>query len=401
MTEGKQNKFFTIVAALFLIGFTFFILKELQSILLPFFIALIISFLFEPYYEWLKKKRIPGAISLVIVIITILILANITSVFVFTSINAFTKEIPKYTEKSKNIVEAITLSLNNWGFFNQLANITSVFVFTSINAFTKEIPKYTEKSKNIVEAITLSLNNWGFFNQYLKDSFDLSKVLNGEAIAAFITSLFSSIVSLFGNFVLILIYVIFLLSEFGSIRRRVLKAFSSERSRQIADTMTDIFKDVKKYIVGKTLINLSYGILVTVILWIFGVDFFIVWGFLAFMMAYIPTIGSMISTILPFTTALIQFDGDFTRPIIILILMVVSANLIGNIVEPKILGDKLNLSPILLLLSLIFWGYLWGLIGMILSVPIMSMIKIILGKFESTKPLSILMSYNVTGSKSS
>jgi len=355
MTEGKQNKFFTIVAALFLIGFTFFILKELQSILLPFFIALIISFLFEPYYEWLKKKRIPGAISLVIVIITILILAN----------------------------------------------ITSVFVFTSINAFTKEIPKYTEKSKNIVEAITLSLNNWGFFNQYLKDSFDLSKVLNGEAIAAFITSLFSSIVSLFGNFVLILIYVIFLLSEFGSIRRRVLKAFSSERSRQIADTMTDIFKDVKKYIVGKTLINLSYGILVTVILWIFGVDFFIVWGFLAFMMAYIPTIGSMISTILPFTTALIQFDGDFTRPIIILILMVVSANLIGNIVEPKILGDKLNLSPILLLLSLIFWGYLWGLIGMILSVPIMSMIKIILGKFESTKPLSILMSYNVTGSKSS
>jgi AI-2 transport protein TqsA len=355
MTDGKQNKFLTIVAALFLVGFTFYILKELQSILLPFFIALIISFLFEPYYEWLKKKKIPGALSLVIVIITILILAN----------------------------------------------ITSVFVFTSINAFTKEIPKYTEKSQNIVQTITLSLNNWGFFNQYLKDSFDLSKVVNGEAIAAFATNFFSSIVSLFGNFVLIMIYVIFLLSEFSSIRRRVLRAFSSERSRTIADTMTDIFKDVKKYIVGKTLINLSYGILVTVILWIFGVDFFIVWGFLAFLMAYIPTIGSLISTVLPFTTALIQFDGHLAVPIVILILMVVSANVIGNIVEPKILGDKLNLSPILLLLSLIFWGYLWGLIGMILSVPIMSMIKIILGKFESTKPISILMSYNVTGSKSS
>jgi len=355
MTEGKQNKFLTIVAALFLVGFTFYILKELQSILLPFFIAVIISFLFEPYYEWLKKKRIPVAISLVIVIITILIIAN----------------------------------------------ITSVFVITSINAFTNEIPKYTEKSKHIIEAITLSFNNWGFFNQYLKDSLDLSKVLNGEAIAAFITGFFSSIVSLFGNFILILIYVIFLLSEFGSIRKRILKAFSSERSRQIADTLTDIFKDVKKYVVGKTLINLSYGTLVTVILWIFGVDFFIVWGFLAFLMAYIPTIGSLISTVLPFSTALIQFDGDLTRPIVILILMVVCANLVGNIVEPKILGDKLNLSPILLLLSLIFWGYLWGLIGMILSVPIMSMIKIILGKFEQTRPLSILMSYNVTGSKSS
>ncbi|MFA5404889.1 MAG: AI-2E family transporter [Ignavibacteria bacterium] len=354
MTEGKQNKYLTIVAALFLVGFTFYILKELQAILLPFFIALVISFLFEPYYEWLKSKKIPGAISLVIVIITILILAN----------------------------------------------IASVFVFTSINAFTIEIPKYTEKSTRIVESISVNLGNWDIYNRYFKDSFNLSKILNGQAIATFATSFFSSIISLFGNFVLILIYVIFLLSEFGSIRIRILKAFSSDKSRKITDALTDIFKDVKKYIVGKTLINLSYGTLVTLILWIFGVDFFIVWGFLAFLMAYIPNIGSLISIVLPFTTALIQFDGDFTRPLIILILMVVSANLIGNIVEPKILGDKLNLSPILLLLSLIFWGYLWGLIGMILSVPIMSMIKIILGKFESTKPISILMSLNVTGSKS-
>jgi AI-2 transport protein TqsA len=351
MTDGKQNKFFTIVAALFLVGFTFFLLKELQSILLPFFIALIISLLFEPYYEWLKSKKIPGAISLVIVIITILIIAN----------------------------------------------ITSIFVITSINAFTKEIPKYTEKSKNIVDVITYSFNNWGFFNQHLKDSLDLSKIINGEAIALFVTNFFSNIVSLFGNVVLILIYVIFLLSEFGSIRKRIFKAFSSGRSKKIDDTLTDIFKDVKKYLVGKTLINLTYGIIVTVILWSFGIDFFIVWGFLAFLMAYIPTIGSMISTILPFTTALIQFDGELTRPIIILILMIVCANLVGNIVEPKVLGDKLNLSPILLLFSLIFWGYLWGLIGMILSVPIMSMIKIVLGKFEQTKSLSILMSYNVTG----
>jgi AI-2 transport protein TqsA len=321
---------------------------------LPFFIALVISFLFEPYYEWLKKKKIPGAISLIIVVVTILIIAN----------------------------------------------ITSLFVFTSINAFTKEIPKYTEKSQNIINAISINLSNWGFYNQYVKDSFDITKIVNGEAIANFATGFFSSIINLAGNFVLIMIYVIFLLSEFGSIRRRVLRAFSSERSRTIADTMTDIFKDVKKYIVGKTLINLSYGILVTAILWIFGIDFFIVWGFLAFLMAYIPTIGSLISTVMPFTTALIQFDGHLTIPIVILILMVVASNVIGNIIEPKILGDKLNLSPILLLLSLIFWGYLWGLIGMILSVPIMSMIKIILGKFDSTRPISILMSLNVTGSKS-
>ena len=73
--------------------------------------------------------------------------------------------------------------------------------------------------------------------------------------------------------------------------------------------------------------------------------------------------------------------------------------LIGNLVEPKILGDRLNLSPILLIFSLVFWGYLWGVVGMLLSVPIMSMIKIVLSKFESTRPLSILMSYEVVSAK--
>lgn len=350
MNDLKQNRFLTIVAAVFLVGFSFYVMKELQSILLPFFIAVIVSFLFEPYYEWLKKKHIPGGIAIIIVIITILIISNITSVFVLTSINSFTSEIPKYTEKTRVLA----------------ANITS------------------------------TLHSWGFFNDYLKDSLDLSKLASGEKITGIATDFFTSLVSIFGNFVLVLIYTIFLLSEFGSIRKRVLKAFSAERSRTIANILTDIFTDVKKYVVGKTLINVAYGTIVTVILWSFGVDFFIVWGFLAFMMAFIPNIGSLVSTFFPFLTALIQFEGDFTRPIIILVLMIVAANLIGNIVEPKVLGDRLNLSPILLLLSLIFWGYMWGLVGMILSVPIMSMIKIILGKFEQTRPISILMSYDVS-----
>lgn len=351
MTEKKQINFLSIVAAFFLIGFIFFVLKELQSVLLPFILAVIISFLFEPFYEWLKSKRLPSIVALIIVIITILIIAN----------------------------------------------ISSLFIFTSINSFTSQIPKYTEKTQNIVVNIQNTLNNWGFFNQYLKDSLDITKMINGERLAGFATYFFSTLIGFFSDFVLIMIYVIFLLSEFGSIRKRILKAFSSERSKQIAGTVSDIFKDVKKYVVGKTLINLIHGIVVTIFLWAFGVDFYIVWGFLTFLLAFIPNIGTILATILPFLTALIQFDGELTRPIIILILMIAAANVTGNIVEPKIFGDRLNLSPILLLLSLIFWGYVWGLMGMILSVPIMSMIKIIFAKFDQTRPISILMSYNVTG----
>lgn len=348
MNDINTNRFLNIVAALFVVGFSFYVLKELQSIFLPFFIAAIIAILFEPFYEWLKSKKIPGPISLIIVVIVIILLSNITSLFVLTSITSFQGKIPEYVEKGSIMISKFT----------------------------------------------------GYFSQYeFLRGIDLSGIVTTEKLTQYASGVISSIVNLFANFILILIYIIFLISEIGSIKKRILSAFSSSRARQIADTLSDIFQDVRKYILGKTLINLSHGLFVTAILWIFGVDFFLVWGFLAFLMAFIPNIGSLISTILPFTISLIQFEGEYTKPIIILVLMIVSANIVGNIIEPKVLGDKLNLSPILLLFSLIFWGYLWGIVGMILSVPIMSMIKIVLSKFEQTKPLSILMSYNISKTK--
>ena len=142
-----------------------------------------------------------------------------------------------------------------------------------------------------------------------------------------------------------------------------------------------------------TFVNLLQGIIFGTILWMFGVDFYFVWGFLCFFSHYVPNFGSLISTILPGLLAFLQFDNIIT-PIIIIILLIVVQNVIGNILEPKYLGDQLNLSPLLLLVSLIFWGYVWGIVGMILSVPIMSMLKITLSKFENTKSISILMSYN-------
>jgi predicted PurR-regulated permease PerM len=139
-------------------------------------------------------------------------------------------------------------------------------------------------------------------------------------------------------------------------------------------------------------------LLITIIFLIFGLDFAIVWGLLTFFMTFIPNIGAFISTILPFVTALAQYD-NIVVPIVLLLIMTVIAYSVGNLVEPKILGDKLNLSPLLLIFSLVFWGYIWGVVGMLLSIPMMSMIKIIFSKFESTKPLAILMSYDVGNSK--
>lgn len=343
----KDSKVLKIAAILFILGVSFFALKTLQEILLPFFIAVIIAFIFEPFYELLKKKRVPGFLAIVIVILCIVIIANITSIFVLTSIGPFTAGIPKYQDK-----------------FNQL-----------------------------LDYLGNTLKNFGFDSAAFKESLNLKNIIQDSSVQGWITSIFTSIAGIFGDFILILIYVIFILSELGSLKRRVLRAFNEERARSISKTMGDIFLDVRRYIVGKTLINLIHAIVVGIVLWAFNVDFFMVWAFLSFLMNYIPNIGSFIATVLPFATALVQYDNVVT-PIIIVIILIVLANVIGNIIEPKVLGDKLDLSPILLLLSLIVWGYVWGVMGMILSIPIMSMIKIILMNFESTRPVAILMSYN-------
>lgn len=349
--ETRNSRFINIVAALFLAGFSFFILKELQSILLPLFMAIIISFLFEPFYEWMKSKKIPSAVAIVIIVVTILIIANLSSVFIYTSIISFNEELPKYIQKGDELIKS---------------------------------------SDHFIQSLGISPT--------YKKSLDVTKILNGEKIAGIVGGLISGVAGLFTNFILILIYVIFLLTEFGSIKKRVLKAFNADRANKVNETLHDILGDVRKYIVGKTLINFAHAATVFVVFLIFGLDFALIWALLTFILAYIPNIGSFIATFLPFLTALLQYDNVIT-PLILLAIMTVSGSMYGNIVEPKILGDKLNLSPILLLFSLIFWGYLWGIVGMILSVPIMSMIKIVLSKFESTRPISILMSYEVSDSK--
>lgn len=341
-----NNSFLNLVAGLFLAGFSVFVLKELSSIFIPFVLAIIISFVFEPFYEWLKSKKIPSGIAIAIIVISIILIANIASIFIVASFNSFMVNFAVYENK---FVE----------FFNS--------IIASLHLSSEDMKKLNESMK-------------------------ISNLLKQGSITSFIASLLTGFLSVFGDFILILFYVIFILSEMNNIRERIRIAFKDERADSIANTLDNIFKDVRTYISGKTIISLLLGILSGIILWLFGVDFYFIWGFLIFIMHFIPSIGALVAISLPSLVMFLQFDNIFT-PIFVTILLIVIQNIVGNIVEPKVLGDKLNLSPLLLLLSLFVGGYVWGIVGMILSIPIVSMLKIVMMNFESTKPFAILMSY--------
>lgn len=345
-TSKDNNRFLNIVAGLFLAGFSVFVLKELSSILIPFVLALIIAFVFEPFFSWMKSKKVPSAIAIIVVLIIVITLANITSVFIVASVNSFSSDFSEYERKS---VE----------YFNGL-----------------------------IQSLHLSSDEM----QNLQESMKITNLLKQGSITSMIAGLVTGFAGIFGDFILILFYIIFILSEFDSVKERIKIAFEKDRADNISQTLERIFQDVRTYISGKTIISLLLGTISGFILWLFGVDFYFIWGFLIFIMHFIPSIGALIAISLPAIVMLLQFDNIIT-PIFVTILLVVIQNVVGNIIEPKVLGDQLNLSPLLLLLSLFLGGYVWGIVGMVLSVPIVSMIKIVLMNFEETKPLATLMSY--------
>ncbi len=346
MAVKDDNKFLNIVAGIFLTGFLVFAVKELSTILIPFVLALIISFVFLPFFSWLKSKKVPQGIAIVIILIIIIIIANIASLFIVASVETFSANFSVYEEKFLMFINSLIVSLN---------------------LSPQEIQK-------------------------LNDSLKISNLLKEGSITGFIAGFLTGFLSIFGDFLLILLYIIFILSELGSIRERINIAFHAKRAENISETMDSIFKDVRTYISGKTIISLVLGTLSGLVLWIFGVDFYFIWGFLIFITHYIPNIGAVFGITLPSILMFLQFDNIFT-PILVTAILIALDNLIGNILEPRILGDRLNLSPLLLLMSLFAGEYVWGIVGMVLSVPIVSMLKIVFMNFESTKPMGILMSY--------
>ncbi|HMS33588.1 MAG TPA: AI-2E family transporter [Ignavibacteria bacterium] len=347
MVQKDNNKFLNIVAGLFLAGFSVYVVKELSSILIPLVLAIIISFLFEPFFSWMKSKKIPQWLAIIVILIVIIIIANVVSVFVLASADSFAANFIKYEDK------------------------------------------FLMHFHSLIESLKLSSSEMESLNESLR----LSNLLSQGGITSFITGIISGFAQIFGDFILILLYVIFILSEMGSMKERVRFAFKDEKADSISNTLDRIFIDIRTYIFGKTIISLILGFVCGFILWIFGVDFYFIWGFLIFITHYIPNIGALFGISLPIIIMFLQFDNLFT-PVFVGLLLVACDNIIGNIMEPRILGDKLNLSPLILLLSLFAGEYVWGIVGMVLSVPIVSMLKIVLMNFDATRPVAILMSYN-------
>ncbi len=265
-----------------------------------------------------------------------------------------------------------------------LIGIASTALLTSINSLARSYEKYQTNMEIVIEKLN------GYFHVDLialvkehADSLDFGLIF---------TSLFSSITYIFSNVLVILIYVLFIFLEETKFPNKLKELFpNKEQHQNFENVIGRIEKSVRNYIGLKTLTSITTGTISYFILYFIGIDSPIFWAFLIFALNFIPTIGSIVGTLFPAVFCLLQF-GDFIPSLMVLLFVGSLQMTIGNILEPKFIGDTLNISPIVAILSLLFWGTLWGVTGMIVSVPVTVILVIAFAQFSGTKPIAIILS---------
>lgn len=226
----------------------------------------------------------------------------------------------------------------------------------------------------------------------IQDMPTLSQFIASVDVGPIVAGFAGALTGVLGDFTLIVVYVGFLLYEQKTFSRKLERMVPDENRRREARKVIDnIQHQIQTYIWIKTLVSVVTGLLGYVVLTMVGVDFASFWAFAIFLLNYIPVIGSVIATLFPALLTLIQFD-TFTPFLIVGIGLTSAQFVVGNVIEPKLMGSSLNLSPLVVLLSLALWGSLWGIPGMFLCVPIMVIFLIILSHFDATRPLAVMLS---------
>jgi len=394
----KINLPLTVIAVVAL-GFA---LIAMKGIIMPLVVAFFLVCLSGPSFNLMRKVGIPQAVSVVIIII-------LAGFIVFLIGKSLTAHVPE---------------------------------------FQRRAPDY--KQRLIEISIDIKEN---YLPERFKEYIDVEESIKAIPVKHMIQTAASQLGNLFtiiGTSLLVLIYMVFLLMEREQILYRLKEAGGKNKDR-ILLIFDNIQKQTESYLIGKAVVSLLTALLVTIILWLFEVEYFVLWGIMTCLLNFVPNIGSVIATIFPIMMAIVQVDDgaltqtanepaaqietvdqiesasidqdkskvsdqakgeslipnesapvaktnnkeaffSFTQIAILGILLILIQMGVGSFLEPRVIGDRLNLSPFVIFFSFILWGWLWGIPGMMLSVPIMATLRIIFENIDALKPVAVMVS---------
>ena len=262
--------------------------------------------------------------------------------------------------------------------------VISKILTSNINALAVASQSYDTNISAIIEKLSVYMT---------VDVTDTLKAQLGKSNLSEVLSLiFNSLTELFGNLFMIIIYVLFIFLEEANFHKKLMLAFANKgQQEKISIVLDEIEASITDYLGLKTLVSFITGLLSYLVLLFIGIDAPVFWAFLIALLNYIPTVGSLIATVFPATYCLLQF-GEVYPFLMVLILVGIIQVIIGNVLEPRLMGNTLNISSLATLIALSIWGSIWGITGMFLSVPISVIIIIILSQFPNTRPAAILLS---------
>tara|TARA_B110000305_G_scaffold101552_2_gene114263 strand:- start:13185 stop:14207 length:1023 start_codon:yes stop_codon:yes gene_type:complete len=327
-------------------------------------------------------------ISMTAIVITLIYGKNLLIPFVFALLLWFiVRKIRQGLDKVKFIAEYFPLWIKS--LIPSLLLITilafiSKILMTNINELAKSHLLY----EGNIEHMIAQFNERFQINlvDYLKSqtgTFDFGMVLK---------QIFKSLSDLLSNTFIIIIYALFIFLEEANFQQKLKSVFKNKAQfEKINDVLEKIEKSVTSYIGLKTLVSFITGLGSYIALLFIGIDAPVFWAFLIFLLNYIPTIGSLIGTLFPAFFCLLQF-GDLSSFLMVLGVVGTLQVIVGNLLEPKLMGNTLNISSFVAIFALSFWGTLWGITGMLLSVPITVIMVIIFSHFSSTRPVAIMLS---------
>ncbi|MCB9764843.1 MAG: AI-2E family transporter [Alphaproteobacteria bacterium] len=315
-------------------------LRAAEDILLPLLFSVMLAILTAPAVLAMERVRVPRAIAIVGVVLGVVGVLGTIAVSLGRTIQDFTQQLPGYQER-----------------FGQLL--------------------WNSESWLVERGVPRSM----------LDEIDVSGVLNTGQLMGLVGATLSSVVEILSNTLLVALLLTFILFEVTDFPRKLTAIFDDD-GRGVSQ-LTEAAVAVQKYLAIKTVISLATGLILGIWTWAMGLDFPFLWGLTAFVLNYIPNIGSILAAI-PATLLAAVLNGPGNALGVLLGYLVVNVS-IGSFMEPRLMGRRLGMSPLVVFLSLIFWGWLWGPAGMLLSVPLTVMVKIVLEHREDTRWLGILM----------
>lgn len=323
-----------------------YVMKVGSEVIIPIVISFFVYIFVNPILNRLEKLHVPKIIATVIVLLLVLVIFVLLCYIMFLMVNMLIQKLPYYQQR--------VIALDR-------------LISQHIAPFLDEDPE---------DISFLALLNIDWF---------------GIAMSS-LTSISSKFLGILSDAMLIYVYLMFIILERQTIAPKILVAFERSKGERAMMMIGRMSRQMSKYLLIKLLISGATGLLFYFASLISGLDFALVWGVLAFILNFIPTIGSILVTAGAILMAIIQFMPHWGMVIYVAVLMIAIEMILGNIIDPRLQGIQLNMSPLIILFSLAIWGYVWGIVGMFLAVPLTSIIQIICANIPGLKPVAIMIS---------